>query len=78
MDTKRRKELVSEWKNRHPEMGVISFKCKATDESFLGISMDTKADYNSTRFKLLMGGIPINICRCFGINTAKMGLSSLS
>lgn len=58
MDTKKRKELVSEWKNRHPEMGVISFKCKATGEVFLGISKDAKADYNSNRFKLSMGGHP--------------------
>lgn len=58
MDTKRRKELVNEWKKRCPEMGVISVKCKATEESFLGISMDTKADFNSTRFKLQLGGHP--------------------
>lgn len=58
MDTAKRKELVNEWKMRHPEMGVISFKCKATDESFLGISKDTKSDYNSTRFKLQLGGHP--------------------
>lgn len=58
MDKKTRKELVSEWKTRHPEMGVISFRCKETGEVFLGISTDTKADYNSNRFKLLMGGHP--------------------
>ena len=44
MDTKRKKELLQQWKNRHPEMGVISFRCKKTGESFLGISKDTKAD----------------------------------
>lgn len=58
MDKKVRKELVNEWKNRHPEMGIISFQCKETGETFLGISKDTKADYNSNRFKLLMGGHP--------------------
>ncbi|WP_180994511.1 GIY-YIG nuclease family protein [Clostridium sp. chh4-2] len=58
MDIKRKKELLTEWKNRNPEMGVISFRCKCTGQSFLGISKDTKADYNSNHFKLLMGGHP--------------------
>lgn len=58
MDMIRRKELVEEWKNRHPSMGVISFFCKATGESFLGISKDTKADFNSNRFKLSTGNHP--------------------
>lgn len=48
MDTKRKKELLQQWKNRRPEMGVISFRCKKTGESFLGISKDTKADFNRT------------------------------
>ena len=58
MDTKRKKELLQQWKNRHPEMGVISFHCKKTRESFLGISKDTKADFNSIRFQLSMGMHP--------------------
>ena len=56
MDTKKKKELLQQWKNRRPEMGVISFRCKKTGESFLGISKDTKADFNSNRFKLSGGG----------------------
>ena len=52
MDIKRKKQLLQEYKNRHPEMGVISFRCMATNESFLGISKDTKADFNSTSTKL--------------------------
>ena len=31
MDIKRKKELLEEWRNRHPEMGVIYFKCKETN-----------------------------------------------
>lgn len=58
MDMKRKRELLGEWRNRHPEMGVISFRCKNTGESFLGISKDTKADLNSNRFKLSAGGHP--------------------
>ena len=58
MDIKRKKELLQKWKNRHPEMGVISFRCKKTGESFLGISKDTKADFNSNRFQLTIGMHP--------------------
>lgn len=39
-------------------MGVISFRCEETGESFLGISGDTKADLNGTRFKLQTGTHP--------------------
>jgi len=28
MDTKRKKELLEAYKNRHPEMGVIFYRCK--------------------------------------------------
>jgi hypothetical protein len=52
MDIKRKKELLEAFKNRHPEMGVISYRCKENGEVFLGISKDTKADFNSTNFKL--------------------------
>lgn len=52
MDMKRKKELLEAYKNRHPEMGVISYRCKETGEVFLGISKDTKADFNSTNAKL--------------------------
>jgi len=52
MDIKRKKELLNEWKNRHPEMGVISISCKPTGDLFLGIAKDTRAEYNSNRFKL--------------------------
>ncbi len=52
MDMKRKKQLLEEYKNRRPEMGVISYRCIATNESFLGISKDTKADFNSTSAKL--------------------------
>lgn len=58
MDTTRKKELRQQWKNRHPEMGVISFRCKETEESFLGISKDTKADINRNRFQLETGTHP--------------------
>lgn len=52
MDKERRRQLMEEYKNRRPEMGVISFCCTATGESFLGTSADTRADFNSVRCKL--------------------------
>jgi spore maturation protein CgeB len=52
MDIKRKRELLENYKNRHPEMGVISYCCKENGDVFLGISQDTKADFNSTNFKL--------------------------
>jgi hypothetical protein len=52
MDIKRRKELLEIYKNRRPVMGVISYCCMETGEVFLGISNDTKADFNSINFKL--------------------------
>lgn len=59
MDKAQRKALVGEWKNRRPEMGVISLRCKETGETFLGIAKDTKAGFNSIRAKL-NGGIHPN------------------
>lgn len=58
MDIMKKKQLLEEYKNRMPEMGVISLRCKDTGEAFLGISKDTKADFNSNRFKLLSDGHP--------------------
>ena len=52
MNSERKKLLMEEYKNRRPEMGVISFRCKATGESFLEISKDTRADFNSLTVKL--------------------------
>lgn len=52
MDTSRRKELMSEWKNRRPEMGVIAIRCTQTGESFLGVCKDTRVGFNRHRFQL--------------------------
>jgi len=58
MDIKRKKELLEAYKNRHPEMGVISYRCKETEEVFLGISKDTKASFNGTNARLSTNGHP--------------------
>lgn len=58
MDKSKRKQLLQEYKNRCPEKGVISYLCKATEESFLGISEDTAADFNSVNVKLSLNSHP--------------------
>ena len=58
MDTARKKLLKEEYKFRRPEMGVISYRCKTTGETFLGISKDTKASFNSNSFKLSSNSHP--------------------
>lgn len=52
MDKLKRKELISEWKERHPEMGVVSVKCIATDEEFYDVSKDIRTWFNRHRFEL--------------------------
>lgn len=58
MDMKRRKKLLEQWKNRHPEMGVISICCTATGGLFFGMTNDTRAAFNGSRFKLSTGNHP--------------------
>lgn len=48
----RKKQLLMEYRHRKTEMGIISFHCVPTNESFIGFSQDTKANINSNRFKL--------------------------
>lgn len=48
----RKKQLLMEYKYRKPEMGIVSYKCIDTQESFLGISKDTKATMNGNTFRL--------------------------
>lgn len=55
MDIKKRKELINDYKNRHPEMGIILYKCIETNQSFLDISTDTNASFNRNSFQLSLG-----------------------
>ena len=52
MDKTKKKELLMQWKTRHPEMGIISIQCKATEEIFADISKDLQRAFNSHRFQL--------------------------
>lgn len=58
MNNDRKKELKQAYKDTRPEMGVISLKNKNTKESFLGASVNTKADINSIVMKLSSGYHP--------------------
>ena len=58
MNMEKKKEMLQQYRERRPEMGVICLRCKWTGEAFLGASKDTKADFNSVTFKLEMGGHP--------------------
>ena len=55
---KRKKELLFEYKNRNPEMGVIFFQCVVTQDAFFYPSRNTKADINGNRFQLELGNHP--------------------
>ena len=59
MERARRKELIEQWKHRRPEMGILSLRCKATGESFLGASTDLPAVRNGLLVRL-NGGIHPN------------------
>lgn len=52
MDKNRKRELLEEYKNRKPEMGIVAIYCIPTDEIFLGIAKDTRAIINSHSVKL--------------------------
>lgn len=58
MQTQRKKELLQAYRDRKPEMGVISVRCNPTGKVFLGVSKDTRADYNSIQAKLRMNSHP--------------------
>lgn len=58
MDNKNRKELVEQYKNRKPIVGITSVYCKSTGESFIDMSKDTNVSFNSVRAKLSMNSHP--------------------
>lgn len=58
MDVTRKKELLSAYRDRCPEMGVIAFRCGAVDETFFMIAADIPAKFNRIRFQLSCGNCP--------------------
>lgn len=55
MNGDKRKKLKEDYKNRMPEMGIVSFSSRHSNDIFVGISRDTQSVYNSNLFKLKMG-----------------------
>lgn len=55
MDKTKKKELVSDYKERHPEMGVVSVTCRATGEAFYETTRDANSWFNRHRFELESG-----------------------
>lgn len=58
MEKDKRKEMIQEYRDRKPEMGIIAIRCNKTDDIFYGMSTDTRADYNGNRFKLNLNSHP--------------------
>ena len=56
MDKEKRKALQEQYKERHPEMGIVCWKCG--DKIWLAESKDVQADYNSMKFQLKLGSWP--------------------
>ena len=58
MYREKRKQMIYEYKNRTPEMGILSYKCIHTNEVLLGTANDIKAKINSNKVKLNSGSYP--------------------
>lgn len=56
MNQERRKELREQYDKRHPDMGVVCWRCG--DSRWAMISRDARADFNSTSFQLKLGTWP--------------------
>lgn len=52
LDKEQRRAMASNWKERHPQMGVVSVKCNATGEQFFDTTRDTATWFNRHRFEL--------------------------
>lgn len=50
MDKDRRKELREQYNNRHPDMGVVTWRCG--EDIWVMTTKDANADYNSMSFQL--------------------------
>lgn len=52
MDRSRKKELLQQYKEMKPDMGVYMFKSKKTNTIYLGCDKNIKATINGDKFKL--------------------------
>ena len=49
MDNDRKRQLKRSYKERRPEMGIVSFCCEPTQDLFLAWAKDTQAVINSKK-----------------------------
>lgn len=56
MDKDRRKELREQYDNRHPDMGVVTWR--HGNDIWVMTTKDANADYNRTSFQLRLGSWP--------------------
>ncbi len=56
MEKNRRKELREKYDSRHPDMGVVTWKCG--DDIWVMTTTDATSDFNSMRFQLSLGSWP--------------------
>lgn len=55
MDKNKRKELVAEYLNTKTEMGIYTFYCTSNNKNYLGVTQNTKAMLNGSKFRLGAG-----------------------
>ena len=56
MDKDRRKELKEQYNNRHPDMGVVTWRCG--DDIWVMTTKDANAEFNGMSFQLKLGSWP--------------------
>ena len=56
MNKERRNQLKEEYKNHHPEMGIVCWK--SGEKMWIAKSKDVAGDYNRTAFQLKYGSWP--------------------
>lgn len=78
MDEKRKKQLLLKYKYKKPEMGIIYAKCTLTEDIFIDIAKDTKANINRNVFQLGYNLHPNSILQKFwndyGKNNFEIGV----
>jgi len=52
MDKTKRRALINEYKDTKPEMGILCFRCTASDKVFLHATQDTRSKKNGLLARL--------------------------
>lgn len=56
MDKEQKERLKEQYRNRHPDMGIVCWK--SGEQMWIAKSKNATADYNSTSFQLKLGSYP--------------------